>query len=754
MVAAPSERTRIIVHPGAPPDADVVFAATGEDGGIGPLLAAVLRWNHWPEGVLVRLPADGFSHHRLEEDRSIVIVAPRAQNGTGLRLAVRDALISMEKVLHDRTIWIPLIGTRPGGLIDTESAEMIGIGISAFLRKSDARPSEIVIAPSGTIDPKTAVVIGDMLLESFGTLADVTVADEFGDFGYDGSLPDTDQLASAAQGKVREQQPVALEEDSLGSDFAQGTKIDRAESALFEALRLAAEEKEKPSAATATPEPDPIHTTAPFQSDQAAKIDKLNRMAVAKTLGTLVDDVWKTEPDADDSSFMIHLHGRWGSGKTSILNFLKDELAGGGIAAQEPPREPPWLVVDYNAWRNQGLGPAWWTVMNAVHDGAISGLRKSPDDAWWRVRVSHLFWRLKIAWIPTAITAVVTLVALYVVLFVELRDGWPDILKNVTALATFLGTIFLLRGESGIVNSQTAKRYVELARDPLGPLTRRYEDMIEEIGRPVAVMIDDLDRCNAQFVVELLQTVQTLYRRARVLYVVAGDRDWICASYEKIYSDFTGTVAEPGRSLGHLFVEKVFQLSVEVPPLLDHQRDSFWNDLIAGTPETTPAEEQRIEEEIAEEVDNLDTEAEIISYVQSQRGDARRASIAGAQAFRRMQSAPLTREREHFLSRYAHLIEPNPRAMKRLLNAYGFRRGYDIQAVAPSDPDALARWTILENRWPILTDHLSGRKSGADTGQAIDALMLDDEVRRVAEGLTWAALRPVPGAPDAGSGNR
>ncbi len=73
-----------------------------------------------------------------------------------------------------------------------------------------------------------------------------------------------------------------------------------------------------------------------------------------------------------------------------------------------------------------------------------------------------------------------------------------------------------------------------------------------------------------------------------------------------------------------------------------------------------------------------------------------------------MQSKEQVSEREHFLAGYAELLEAIPRAMKCLLNAYGFGRGFDIQSPDRSDPDALVRRTILENRWPILADHLSG----------------------------------------------
>jgi len=84
---------------------------------------------------------------------------------------------------------------------------------------------------------------------------------------------------------------------------------------------------------------------------------------------------------------------------------------------------------------------------------------------------------------------------------------------------------------------------------------------------------------------------------------------------------------------------------------------------------------------------------------------------------------------------------------KRLLNAYGFRRGFR-HPQRRSDPDALVRWTILENRWPILADYLEGRSRGRDASEIISALIKNPEVLEVAQGLTWEKLRPIASAPD------
>lgn len=502
-------------------------------------------------------------------------------------------------------------------------------------------------------------------------------------------------------------------------------------------------------------------TTAPFYSDHAARRDLLNRKAVAETIATMVDNVWKEDgKEGDvDRTFMIHLHGRWGSGKTSILNFLKDALLSQRttelpIETNNPqgPESPAWIIVDYNAWRNQRLGPAWWTLLEAVYRQASNQLR-----GWrhWKCMLGDYWWRTRSSYTPFLLASIIAVFILLgliwmwrVDLFDQGKPWFSEALKMIASAVGVIVTIFAFGHNYQIGSARTARSYLELSRDPLSPLTRRYGDLVAEIGRPIAVFIDDLDRCNAEFVVEILQTIQTLFRQARVLYVVAADRDWVCASYQQQYKSFSETIGEPGKSLGHLFLEKIFQLSIEVPRLTSDEKNAYWDDLINARFSEKLEENEAIIVQIEAELAAANTESAIIRIVENYRGDPVRAEIAAAKGFQRMQAAPIVREREHFLSRYANLIEPNPRAMKRLLNAYGFRRGFDIQSLRKSDPDALVRWTILENRWPILADHLEGRSGGRVGTDIIEALKRDRDVLQVANGLTWEKLEPVASAPD------
>jgi hypothetical protein len=77
--------------------------------------------------------------------------------------------------------------------------------------------------------------------------------------------------------------------------------------------------------------------------------------------------------------------------------------------------------------------------------------------------------------------------------------------------------------------------------------------LIESSGTPVAILIDNLDRCRGDYVVELLEGIQTLLRDETrdttddpmVVYLVAADRRWLCDSYLTVYDEFKELCGSP-----------------------------------------------------------------------------------------------------------------------------------------------------------------------------------------------------------------
>jgi hypothetical protein len=439
--------------------------------------------------------------------------------------------------------------------------------------------------------------------------------------------------------------------------------------------------------------------------------------------------------------FMVHVHAPWGAGKSSLLNFLATDLrnreprAGGGVRRASQflfgrrravkPQLSRWIVVNFNAWEHQRLATPWWWLLAAMQ-------RRCRQELWWIDRRRWAwFWVRDIGWriwnVRTAALTVTLLAALvgtaWALDWFGLADESLSTLQAVlltagsaAALATTLFTVARGTGRwLAIGSAQGADRFLRRANDPLGVYRRRFRWLVRSAGRPIAVFVDDLDRCRPEYVVELLEGIQTLFVAEPVAYVVAADRAWLYQSFGKAYEDFEETAGDPSRPLGFRFLEKTFQISMEIPPMTDDARGVFWGSLLGAS---SGGNGQGLSSPSlpADAFAGLSTQEEVERHAQRLVDDGMKADDVYAGAVRRFNAAAIEQQTETLLSRFAPLLEGNPRSMKRLVNAYGFERDLLIRQGHFLDEEErrqLALLTILRLRWPLFADHL--RDNPADT---------------------------------------
>ena len=58
------------------------------------------------------------------------------------------------------------------------------------------------------------------------------------------------------------------------------------------------------------------------------------------------------------------------------------------------------------------------------------------------------------------------------------------------------------------------------------------------------------------------------------------------------------------------------------------------------------------------------------------------------------------------MEKFAKLLDPNPRAMKRFVNIYSSELSVQTLREELPEADTLALWVILKTRWPALADYL------------------------------------------------
>lgn len=399
-----------------------------------------------------------------------------------------------------------------------------------------------------------------------------------------------------------------------------------------------------------TDEPDSAEydTDAEIVPDTIAKTDELGRKLLIEILYDKVEKLW--DKTNDNQPYTILLNGEWGSGKSSMLYYLEELLS-----------ENKWTVVQYNAWRNQRFEDPWWILVNKVS-------KEVPSDASDGSRShSHNYWRFKNIYSMTYVGALFT----SVLLFVGLAKDW----FGNESIGYYAGLIGLI-GSMGVTingalkNVFRKKSLTELqmktANDPLEPYKKRFEEVVK--GKKVAIFIDDLDRCEVEPTVKLLEGIQTLFKDSKVLYVIAADGQWVSNCFDKKYHEFGALVSE-GQTVGNQFLQKTFQLVLDVPKLSKDKMKSYL-ELQLGRPngsdkaEQEPAEMNYHEEEIRKEK-NISKLSKI-----SAKGDEHSRKVAAEQieAVIEENSAEL----EHSLVKFHedHELPVNPRQIKRLINLY------------------------------------------------------------------------------------
>ncbi len=444
-------------------------------------------------------------------------------------------------------------------------------------------------------------------------------------------------------------------------------------------------------------------------TDAPADLDLLARRPLA---GVLASRLERLSAESPRHAFLIHVDGPWGSGKSTILDFLAVQLS------------ERWLVVRFDAWRQSRVGPPWWALLTSLRKamrqdlGRVRRLRLRVREATRRLQ------RERMTVLPFTLVFAVAAVA-----FWATRPASGTVRDAATLLTAVVGSVALLGGLGGTLASfvlwdsaRGAKRFEQWQSDPMETLAEHCGWLIGAAHKPVVFLVDELDRCHEHDVVALLEAIQTLMRdavgsRCAPCFVVAADGRWIRCSYEQAYDGFKDAVAEPGRPLGYLFLDKLFQLTLALPAIGPEQQAAYLRRLLGrSSDEDASAPGEVATAQIAASTSQL----EVLAAVQAAGPGHPEVTAA---AVEKLAEPELERRTEHELQRFAALLERNPRAMKRFVNAYSMALStLLLEERGDVELEALALWTILRLRWPGLATHLVANPGDADDLAADRAL--------------------------------
>jgi len=495
-------------------------------------------------------------------------------------------------------------------------------------------------------------------------------------------------------------------------------------------------------------DPDDEFIEATNISDNPAAEDVLSRRALAKYLAKRLNFIYKNHV-TERGAFFMHIDGAWGSGKSTLLNFMREYLTGNDKKENDtgppPAKDEQWIVIDFDAWANQRLNPPWWFIMKAVYRGSKQALWNGGEygrfaGLWLR---EH-FWRLNtgtnylLMAIVTAIIAVVALSA-----GIGSKTGFNSL--NVIQLISFVTFVWsstkFLNTSLVPASANAARNFIESnGSDPMSVLAKHFKKQVRYINKPITVFIDNLDRCNQEYGIHLLEGLQTIFREAPIVYVVAADRKWLGKMYENQYGNFADAVAKPGKPFGLIFLDKIFQYIVELPHISSVQKLGYWNYLLnGGTINGQDLTAKR--KEIRRNVETKFSNKEKIQMARSTVSNDLESQIVREEVISSLSIGEEQRMLEKKLSDFYDIVEPNPRAMKRIINDISTLRAITILYSQKVNIEPLVLFTILKLQYPKLSEFFWNnpekleevhKATAVITGdRSLDDLLLQPEVKRI-----------------------
>jgi hypothetical protein len=359
--------------------------------------------------------------------------------------------------------------------------------------------------------------------------------------------------------------------------------------------------------------------------------------------------------------------GDWGSGKSSLLGMVGDKLA----------ESKDYVVVQFSPWRYEAYEGVKAALMDAVLVQLAARIPEAKDPgktASLLRSLRRIVTRMMIG--PAAAGRVLAPAAGAAL---AAQHGLSPDLGKAAGEALVAGVDAVQEHGDESEQSETSIVYESVAefRMEFEALVNSLEDV-----KATIVLIDDLDRCLDDTVIDVFEAIRLFLQVSSTAFVIAANRAIVQAAVERRYP----TRVDGDPALGKDYLEKIIQVEITIPPLAEPEAETYLNLLFADL---------RLDEASMEAI-----RAEAVSRrKQNQLSVAMNYGIAKGV----LAQVPPELEADFVI---ANRIAPtlsrglrgNPRQLKRFLNTMLLRFETARRRGVTLDPGVLAKLMVLEQQ--------------------------------------------------------
>ena len=276
--------------------------------------------------------------------------------------------------------------------------------------------------------------------------------------------------------------------------------------------------------------------------DNASDIDILFYEPYAR----IIADIAKNK---EYNPLTIGVFGLWGAGKSTLLKLIDKKLE----------NQKGIICVTINAWMFESYDDAKTAIMKAL----LQELREEVP-----AEVKKKFGKLikRVNWFKLGTKAVSTLAP--VVASVATGNPLPMLL-NVTGSAEEIGNT--VKNAADSIQSLKDEYWKdeddstdESTINNIRKFREEFSDALKNDNiENIVVMVDDLDRCRPERIIEILEVIKLFLAVDRTTFIIAADENVIKYSIREKYPPMNGFDVE----LDKEYIEKIIQLPIYIPEL-------------------------------------------------------------------------------------------------------------------------------------------------------------------------------------------
>jgi len=251
----------------------------------------------------------------------------------------------------------------------------------------------------------------------------------------------------------------------------------------------------------------------------------------------------------------VGIFGDWGSGKSSLLRMVEDKIK----------TEDGILIVRFNGWLFEGYDDAKTALASTIIEQTI-GKRTLTEQA--KKVASKLLKQIDLL-------KVAKYAAAHGIAFMT-TGGIGNVLVEAHRLTTKSSEEKSNQDfdYETLVTKLSSSDDQETAQLGAKDFHANFSLLLKETAvKKLVVLIDDLDRCNADTIISILEAIKLFLFAKGSAFIIAADERLIKYAVRKRFPELPGDNAEVGRD----YLEKLIQFPVRIPQLSEHEMEAYVN---------------------------------------------------------------------------------------------------------------------------------------------------------------------------------